>query len=326
MRAAIHALATRGNTNLSEGWLTGAECVARSVDGPSVNRVILLSDGAANAGVVDPQELAIHAAALAKGGVATSCVGIGDGYQISVLQAIAEHGGGRLHDAEVGKEIVEALMGELGEIGDLAAQDVSLTLYVPATAKAALLDSAPTLVAAGSLAVSLGSLLAGRPRTCVFRITLPAGRVDETLLFSLSARGTAPGGSVMNVAPAEASFALVEGARNNKQPRDLTASLAVAIAWHAEIVRRAARMNREGERRQARSYVEREWPFFERYCAGLPEAQPLLREIAILKQNIGRDLDERTRKEMELGAYASQSNKADYRAAPRPSWSERINK
>ena len=324
IRAEVRALTTRGETNLSDGWLTGAECVAKGMAGTGVNRVILLSDGAANAGMVDPGQLAYHARELAKRGIATSCVGIGDGYETSVLQAIAEYGGGRLHDAEFGGEIIEALMGELGEIGDLAARDISLALHVPATARAALVGSAPATVGTGSLSVYAGALLAGRPRTFVFRITLPAGKIGDTLLFGVTARGTAPRGAALNAPPAEVIFTLAERARNNRQPRDEAASIAVATAWHAQILQTAARMNRAGERRQARRYIERELQFFERYCAGLPQALPLLKEIALLKQNIDGDWDERTRKEMEVASYLRQTNRADYRA-PRSSWVDRLN-
>ena len=99
--------------------------------------------------------------------------------------------------------------------------------------------------------------------------------------------------------------------------------MAVVVAWHAEIVRTAARLNRMGERRQAHGYVERELQYFERYCAGLPQALPMLRELAVLKQNVGREWDERTRKEMEIAAYASSTNRADYRPA-KASWSKRL--
>src|SRR5579863_1318318 len=323
IRSAIEALRVRGNTNLSEGWLTGAECVAKAAADGAVNRVILLSDGAANAGIIEPEALAFHAAELAKRGIATSCVGIGDGYVTAVLQAIAENGGGRLHDAEFGAEVVDALMGELGEIGDLAAEAASLTLHTPATAKAALVGSSPTQVGAGVLQVALGALTAGRARACVFRVTLPASRVDETLLFGVSARATAPGGGALAAGPYEVAFTFVEGARNNRQPRDEAASMAVAVAWHAEIVRTAARLNRRGERRQARGFVERELQYFERYCVGLPEALPMLREIVVLRQNVDREWDERTRKEMEFSSYARSSNSADYRPAKEP-WSNRL--
>jgi Ca-activated chloride channel family protein len=321
---AIDRLTARGCTNLSDGWFTGAERVAKASEEPGVNRIILLSDGAANEGVVDPDELARHARELAKRGIVTSCVGIGDGYEAPLLQAIAEHGGGRVHDAEFGADIVDALMGELGEIGDLAAQDVSITLHVPASAKAEFVGSAPAQVGAGLISVLTGGLLVGRPRSCIFRVTLPAGRIEETLLFGVGARGTGLDGAPIEARPVEAAFTLVEGARNNRQRRDETASMAVATVWHTEILRAAARLNRSGERRQARRYVERELQFFERYCSGLPQAAPLLKEIALLRQNVDRDWDERTRKEMEVAAYRVQANRADYRGA-RASWSERLN-
>jgi len=324
MRSAVAALHTRGNTNLSDGWLAGAECLAKAMPINGVNRVILFSDGEANAGITDLEQLATHATELAKRGIFTSTVGIGDGYNIELMQEISEHGGGRLHDAEHGAEITAALMGELGEIGDIAAQDVTVTLSVPATARAALVGSAPLTVGVGSLAVFVGTLLAGRPRTYVFRVTLPAGRTNDTLLFGVTARGMDPTSAELEAAPAEVAFTLAEGARNNRQPRNEAASMTVARAWHADIVRTASQMNRGGDRRHARHYVERELHFFERYCVGLPEARDLLKEIAVLKQNVDRTWDERTRKEMELGSYLVQSNRADYRG-PKRAWADRMN-
>lgn len=320
----IGALETRGMTNLSEGWLTGAERVALSATQRTLDRIILLSDGQANAGITEPDDLATHAAELAKRGIATSTVGIGDGYAIPVLQAIAEHGGGRLHDAEHGAEIVEVLMGELGEIGEVAAQNVTVTLSVPATARAALMGSAPVTVGAGTLSVFAGTLLAGRARQFVFRGTLPAGRIDHTLLLGVSARGTSPAGDALEASSAEVSFTFTEGSRNSRQPRGPEATTAVLRAWHADIVRTAARMNREGDRRTVKAYVERELRHFERYAEGLPDARDLLREIVLLKQNADRTWDERTRKEMELHSYVSASASADYRSAPRPHWAKRI--
>jgi hypothetical protein len=158
----------------------------------------------------------------------------------------------------------------------------------------------------------------------VFRVTLPADKVDETLLFGVTARGSDVAGGNLEAVPVEVAFTFVEGSRNNRQPRDEAASMAVARAWHSEIIRVAARMNRAGDRRQARHFVERELQFFERYCAGLPEARELLKEIAVLKQNVDRDWNERTRKEMEIASYLSQSNRADYRGSRR-TWSDRLN-
>jgi len=55
----------RGSTNLSGGWLAGAhQLQPADATGAGVRRVLLLTDGLANAGEVDPQALAATAARL----------------------------------------------------------------------------------------------------------------------------------------------------------------------------------------------------------------------------------------------------------------------
>lgn len=101
-KSVLKELATRGSTNLAAGWTFGCECVAKEMAsrGLASGRVILLSDGHANEGIVDPLQLREIADNLRRRGVFTSTVGIGDGYSEDQLQVIAEHGGGRLHDAD----------------------------------------------------------------------------------------------------------------------------------------------------------------------------------------------------------------------------------
>jgi hypothetical protein len=138
------------------------------------------------------------------------------------------------------------------------------------------------------------------------------------------ARGKSLTGATLEATPTEVALKFAVGAINGHQPRDVTTSLIVARAWHANIVGTVASMNRSGERRQARHYVERQLGYFERYCHGLPGAHELLREIALLKRNIDRSWDERTRKEMELGSYLAEANRDDYRSAARASWAARM--
>lgn len=123
--AAVRSLETGGSTDLAGGWAAGADCVARTLTrGGFRNHVLLLSDGHANRGIVDPALLALAAEQRRGQGITTSCLGIGDGYSTTQLLALAERGGGRLHDAAHTDEIVEVVMGELGALSRVAAEDV----------------------------------------------------------------------------------------------------------------------------------------------------------------------------------------------------------
>ena len=65
-----------GTTNLHGGWLKGAETLAPRAGRGMVSRVILLSDGQANHGLVSVEGICAQVRELASAGVTTSTVGI----------------------------------------------------------------------------------------------------------------------------------------------------------------------------------------------------------------------------------------------------------
>lgn len=91
---ALASIGPRGNTNLSGGWLRGAEQVAEVLDPEAVNRVLLLTDGLANEGITNPSELQRHAQELRLRGVSTSTFGVGEDFDEALLGGMADAGGG----------------------------------------------------------------------------------------------------------------------------------------------------------------------------------------------------------------------------------------
>mgnify|MGYP001063217172 FL=1 len=129
----ISELYARGMTDLSGGWFEGAKCATEAIDegGFSNGYVIVLSDGMANHGITDPKELKMHATELASRGIQTSSIGIGADYSPLQLDALAEGGEGRLHDTETADDIIDVVLGELGEIGNTIARNIKLYIHSP---------------------------------------------------------------------------------------------------------------------------------------------------------------------------------------------------
>jgi Ca-activated chloride channel family protein len=66
LSALLYSIRDGGSTNLSGGWFRGSDCVREAASPEYVNRLILLTDGQANHGIIDPAILVEHAAELAE--------------------------------------------------------------------------------------------------------------------------------------------------------------------------------------------------------------------------------------------------------------------
>src|SRR5947208_4223560 len=102
--AAVKALSVGGLTAMYDG-LDAAFRQAREaskVPG-AVHRVILLTDGNPTVGRTDGKDFVTLAQGIREGGITITAIGIGTDYNDSLLQKIAESGGGRWHHIKDGQ-------------------------------------------------------------------------------------------------------------------------------------------------------------------------------------------------------------------------------
>ncbi|TCJ41281.1 VWA domain-containing protein [Parafrankia sp. BMG5.11] len=329
IRSEISMLETRGMTCLSGGWFAGVECAARILEEDSrmTPRVIILSDGHANEGICDREELREHAGELRMRGILTSALGIGDDYDEQLLRGIAESGGGRLHDAEHTSEISSVLLGELEDIFGTLVEDAQITFTVPEGVGIRVLGKFDAELHNGRVQVPLGPIQNGIERVAVLEVKCPKAPPAEELRFELSATGrSVDDGSGLETTGASATLVASDGSANKGQPRDPEIAEIVARTWSAHVVSTAARMNRERAFKDAKKYIEGELRHFRRYVEGMERAQDMIRELAMLARNVDREFSPRMAKELVVQSSLAMESRVDRRGTGKASWSARMNR
>ena len=127
VRGLIASIPPGGTTNLSGGYLRGLQ-EARRVAGDGGATLLLLSDGHANVGIVDSDKLGTVAAGARGHRVTTSTIGLGLGYDETLLAALARGGAGNTHFAEEGDTAAAALASEVDGLLEQVVQAASLTV------------------------------------------------------------------------------------------------------------------------------------------------------------------------------------------------------
>jgi hypothetical protein len=90
------------------------------------------------------------------------------------------------------------------------------------------------------------------------------------------------------------------------------------------VLRRVVAMNRAGDRRGGKHFLEREIRWIERYARGLPGAEPLLAELVLLLRRAEEEFDPRLRKELYMEASFRTYSKREHRSEPRMSLADRL--
>ncbi len=163
-----------GSTDLSSGYLRGLQ-EARRVAGPAGATVLLLSDGMANAGVTDPDQLGSLARQATSDRVTTSTVGIGTGYDETILAAVAVGGQGNHAFAEHAEGTVVAVAGEIEGLLNKTVQAASVLVRpLDGVAAVSVINDLPTVGTADGVLIELGDFYAGEERRLLLEFAVPA--------------------------------------------------------------------------------------------------------------------------------------------------------
>ena len=123
----VSGLTPEGGTNLEDAMNLAYQTALRHYLASGVNRVVLLTDGAANLGTVEPEALKQKVEAHRKQGVALDCFGIGwEGYNDDLLEVLARNGDGRYAFLNSPEEVASEFAAKLAGALQVAASDVKV--------------------------------------------------------------------------------------------------------------------------------------------------------------------------------------------------------
>jgi Ca-activated chloride channel family protein len=94
MKDLISRVSARNSTALHEAWVRGGLTVSENMLDQGINRVVLITDGLANIGITNTDEIVTQARGLFERGVSTSTIGIGADFNEDLLMPMAQAGGG----------------------------------------------------------------------------------------------------------------------------------------------------------------------------------------------------------------------------------------
>ncbi|HUS28668.1 MAG TPA: VWA domain-containing protein [Kofleriaceae bacterium] len=202
---AIDSITSDGNTCISCGIEQGAAQLARSplggdrpYSGQGIARMVLISDGQANSGLYDRDELAQLATETAAKGVSISTVGVGLDFDEVTMTRLADVGHGHYYFVEDTANLAQMFRTELDSMTETVAADVRLV--VRGTGMTLGEAYGYPIVARGreDIVIPVADLRAGETRKVVIRShvalnNIRLGSSYEMAQFRLQWRGVADG-------------------------------------------------------------------------------------------------------------------------------------
>jgi len=299
---ALENVDARGSTNLGEGWLRGAEQVALLQDERFVSRILLLTDGLANIGIVDPEELRRHAGALRARGIMTTTIGLGEDYHEDLLRTMSLAGGGNFYHVRSARQIGDTLTSELQETLDVVARSVALELQAPEGVLIEPLTEALVERRGEAWRILLGDAVSEQDFEVVVRVNFPAGEPEREARVAVT---LADRDGAMR-ASAELAWQYADHHRNDIQPRDRTVDRIVARLYAARAKQEAVALNRRGDFDAAKSAMRRVHDRIRGYAGDDRELLEVMAELKSEAKRFAAQLDGLTLKE----AYFASANMA----------------
>ena len=310
MKDLISRVTARGSTALHEAWVRGGLTVSERMLDQGINRVVLITDGLANVGITNTDEIVTQAMGVYQRGVSTSTIGIGADFNEDLLMPMAQSGGGNAWHVVEPDDMQRIFQVELEGLIAQFAHTVSLSLIPADGVRVADLLNDFDLTETGRY--RLPNLQAGSPLDIVVQLRVGAQEVGTQMRLLDLRLGFTPQ-DAKNAEVLKQAHTVEFTTRSEVERSEMNEEVIKAVQFMMN-----ARARNEAMKRLDRGdYAGAEFVIGSALSAtqglGLASAPGMMEEMASLQETASslkdRLKDKMSRKKMAYAAYSRRTSK-----------------
>jgi Ca-activated chloride channel family protein len=297
---------------LHEAWVRGGLTVSEGMLDQGINRVVLITDGLANVGITNTDEIVTQALGLYQRGVSTSTIGIGADFNEDLLMPMAQSGGGNAWHVVEPNDMQQIFQVELEGLVAQFAHTVSLSL-IPADG-VRIVDVLNDFDLTETGRYRLPNLQAGSPLDIVVQLKVGAEEIGTQMrLLDLRLGFTPQDAKNAEVLKQAHTVEFASRAEVDNSPVNHEVIKAVQFLMNARARNEAMKRMDQGDYAGAQDVLVNAVSATRVACASFASMPAVMEELAALQETTGsltdRLKDKMSRKKLAYGAYSRRTGK-----------------
>ena len=264
---------------------------------------------------------------MAKRGITTSTVGIGEGFSPLQLDALAEGGRGRVHVAATPDEIADVVIGEVLGTQAIVARDLKLKLRWPRAVTVRHLGHFESVANDTAITIALGDLANSSKRSVPFLVDVPALPLGTELGFEARVKAMdAATGEKLKAAKARTTLSIVSRHVAEAAERDLRVAERIGRLWESKVAFNAMSLNESGDFDAAVGVVAESESLLATFSEGTSLKDKVEANLTAMKARVSQQWDGISKREAMFLSKKLARSEADHRKKrdPDSDWSDHL--
>jgi hypothetical protein len=247
--------------------------------------------------------------------VVTTALGLGVGFDETLLRRMSDAGGGNFQFIESAPQIADFMASEVGEALATTVREAVLVVEAGEGALVESLNDFPCRQEGGAWKVALGSLFGGQRVTAILAVTFPLGEIGNDRDVAVVVDDL---DGALRDARATLRFTWASASQNDRQEVDGVVDRLVAVIDAARAEREALEHNRRGDYDAARGIIQRAIHNLRARAGGDPRIAALADDLQRKRALFGRAMDAVSSKAFYSASNVALKSRVPFRAGQQP--------